>query len=120
VQCLLQLVLIVGRDALPENTQLLRHLSEGSDGSGGAGHGFSNSSAGSAFSKLLTKLIKVGSVQGEGTTSGVRGGGAGGAGSAVDEEYVQWRVLVLQRIQQPLAVAYRCVRTNFNICCSVI
>lgn len=105
--CLLHLVLIVGRDELAENAQLLRCRSDDAEGSASSDAAVvtRRSGAGIAFSKLLTKLGKVGAAHGGSTTQGVRAGGAGGA--AEEEEYVQWRVQVLQRIQLPLAVAYR-------------
>jgi hypothetical protein len=102
MQSLLQLVRIVGRDSLPENIQLQQHHISATAGA------TVQPGSGSAFDALLQKLNKP-LQDGTGSAAAAHKGGDS-ADTAADkkvEQYVQWRVQVLQRIQQPLAVAFR-------------
>jgi hypothetical protein len=103
MQSLLQLVRIVGSDSLPENIQLQQHiLADATAGATVQPH------SGSAFGALLQKLNKPS--QHDVSIAETAQKDCGSSDPAADkkvEQYVQWRVQVLQRIQQPLAVAFR-------------
>lgn len=100
-QALLQLVYIVGRDSLPENEQLQRHFLVDTGVRDPAAQG-TGSADRNAFGKLLKQLHLPASTTGSGQETP-----AATVADKEGEQYVQWRVQVLQRIQQPLAVAYR-------------
>jgi hypothetical protein len=102
MQSLLQLVRIVGRDSLPENIQLQQHFLSATAGA------TVQPRSGSAFSALLQKLNKPSQHDvSTAETAQKDGDSVDPAADKKVEQYVQWRVQVLQRIQQPLAVAFR-------------
>jgi hypothetical protein len=104
MQSLLQLVRIVGRDSLPENIQLQQHIL--ADGTAGAAV---QPGSGSAFGALLHKLNKPLQDGTDAAEAAQKDGSSSdpAADKKKVEQYLQWRVQVLQRIQQPLAVAFR-------------
>lgn len=122
IQALLQLVQLVGQDCLPENLQLQQYL-QGPTHTGASDSdtksrdrdkdsSSDSGAANTAFSQLLRKLK---SESDKCATAVTQPGGDGSAaepslaaGMGTVEQYVQWRVQVLQRIQAPLAAAYRC------------
>jgi hypothetical protein len=102
MQSLLQLVRIVGRNSLPENIQLQKHLLSATAGA------TVQPGSGSAFDALLQKLNKPSQHGADSAEAAPKDGDSSyPAADRKVEQYVQWRVQVLQRIQQPLAVAFR-------------
>lgn len=117
--CLLQITQVIAQDSAPENAQLLQYLQSARHPCTSAittAVGTAHTSSKDLFTSMLTKAsnsTKESQAAARGlpvvaTNIEVRATDR----SLVDgfrtvQEYLQWRVQLLQRIQLPLAVAYR-------------
>lgn len=114
LSCLLQITHAIAQDAAPENAQLLHYLhSAAVPGPSPAGLNASNSK--SAFAGLLAKVdaasgaaLSADHPAGQAAEPAVQASDRALAdGFSTVQEFLQWRVQLLQRIQLPLAVAFR-------------
>ena len=112
LSALLELTYIVTEDNVPENVQLLTYLHTQTISSGDEGATTANASS-ALFANMLQKANTITADTPSLTVTPSTSSSAHATDACLAKEfgsvseYVQWRVQVLQRIQLPLAAAFR-------------